>query len=184
MTAVRRRDLFVAADVAAALIAVTALIAAAVHFFAAGWMRTMLDFGFEGVPHTIGSATEIFLANSRVLAAVLVAGVALQIGRTAADSGPARIIARVIVSVCDGALLVACALHVLLVGAAFGAYGGRTIVPTLLHGTFELAGFSVGLALYLAARREALSTRRFAATALTAVALLAVAALFEAFTNA
>lgn len=184
MTAVRGRDLRVAADVAGLLIAATALIAAIVHFAAAGSTRALLDFGFDGVPHTFGTAAEIFLDNVRVLAAVLAACIAVQVGRRAEPSPITKIAVPVITAVCDGALIVACFLHVLLVGAAFGAYGGRTIFPTLLHGPFELAGFSVGLALYVVGRRESLSPARFATTTITAVGLLAIAALLEAFTRA
>jgi hypothetical protein len=184
VSAVRGRDLRLTGDVAALLIAATALIAAIVHFAAAGPMRALLGFGFEGVPHTPGTAARIFFDNVRVLGAVLAAAVAVQVGRNVGASPSAQALAGLIVAVCDGALIVACALHVAMVGAAFGAYGSRTIGSALLHGPFELAGFSVGLSLYLAGRRERLSVRRFATVALAAVALLAVAALLETFTRA
>lgn len=184
MTAFGGRDLRATADVAAILLAVAAVIAVAIHFLAAATTRALLGFGFAGVPHTFATAATIFLDNSRVLAAVLAGCLAVQIGRHLEPSPTTGILGPMIVAVCDGALLIASAFHVLMVGAAFGAYGSRTIRSTLLHGPFELGGFSVGLALYLAGRREQLSVRRFATAALTAVALLAVAALLETFTRA
>jgi hypothetical protein len=184
MKAARGRDLHLAAEVAAGLIAATAVISAGVHFLGAAWTRRLLGFGFEGVPHTLGTAGGIFLANVRVLGAVLASCLAVQVGRKVGVSPSTKALAGLIVAVCDGALIVLCAVHVVMVGAAFGAYGPRIIGSTLLHGPFEVAGFSVGLALYLAGRRERLSGRRFATTALTAVGLLAVAAALETFTRA
>jgi hypothetical protein len=70
---------------------------------------------------------------------------------------------------------------VLLIGAAYGAYGERTVAATLAHGPFELAAFSLALGLYVSARRERLPRGVLVTVSLAAVAALALAALLEAF---
>jgi hypothetical protein len=177
----RPGELQLAPKVAALLLALTAATAAAVHFLAAEQARQTLGFGFAGVPHTLGSAASIFANNARVLAAVLVACLAVQAGRGLADSACARALGQGLALICDGTLLVLCCLHVVVIGAAYGAYGLRTVRATVVHGPFELAAFSIGLALYLAARCERLSPARFALSAASAFALLAVGATLEAF---
>jgi len=181
VSAPRPTNLGLATKVAGLLLAVTAAIAAGVHFFAAERARATLDFGFAGVPHTLGTAVGIFVNNSRVLAAILAAGIAVQAGRELAESTLSRAFVQALVLICDCALLLFCCLNVLVIGAAYGAYGLRTLQATAAHGPFELAAFSTGLALYLAARRESLARRRFAAGAAVAFALLMVGAVVEAY---
>jgi hypothetical protein len=176
-----RPDLRLATKLAADLLALTAAIAATVHLLAAERAREWLDFGFAGVPHTVGTAASIFGNNARILAGILAASVAVQVGRAAAGTRATRIFAALIASICDGGLIVACSLQVIVIGAAYGAYGFRTVEATAAHGPFELAAYSVALALYLSARCEPLGWPRFARISVAASALLVVGALLEAF---
>ena len=94
-----------------------------------------------------------------------------------------RIALRLAVAVFDLVLLLVATFHVVYVGAAVGAYGGRTVEAMLPHGPVELGAFAMALALYLEARRERLSRQRIAVTALVSFAALAVAALLEVFVD-
>jgi hypothetical protein len=176
MRALRGEELLGAARVAAALSAGAVAIAIAVHLTAAAEAREALRFSFPGVPNRLGEAAGIFLNNARVLLAVLAACL---LRRTA--SGLAGAAGRAVAAICDLALLVGCGFQVLVLGAAVGAYGGRTLGSIAAHGPFELAAFSLALALYLEARRTALAPRRLLATAAIALACLAVGALLETF---
>ena len=180
MTAARPGELLLATKVAALLVGLTAATAMAVHFLAAERAREALGFGFAGVPHSFATAAGIFTNNARVRAAILVACLAVRIGREIAESDFARTVALAIAMVCDGTLLVLCCFHIVVIGAAYGAYGLQTVRATVLHGPFELAAFSIGLSLYLSARCEPLGWRRFACTSATALALLAAGAGLEA----
>jgi hypothetical protein len=181
VTAARPGSLRLATKVAALLLAATAAIAIAVHLLAPARARATLGYGFGGVPHTLGTATGILVNNARVLAAILAASIAVQAGRELADSALARAFVKALVLVCDSALLLFSSANVLLIGAAYGAYGLRTLRATAAHGPFELAAFSIGLALYLVARREPLAARPFAAGAGAAFALLMIGAIVEAY---
>jgi hypothetical protein len=163
-------DLTRAPTVAATLAALTALTSLAVHLLSADEARELLGFTFEGLPKRPGESVDVFTNNVRVLGAVLVACGIVQIARHSA-----------IVAVCDVALLVGCAVHVLLVGAALGAYGSQTLKTVLAHAPFELGAFSLVLALYAAVRRERVSAWRLVGTALAATAALAVGAVLEVF---
>ncbi|MBS1679780.1 MAG: stage II sporulation protein M [Actinobacteria bacterium] len=163
------------------LLAATVTTATAVHFLAAAEARQMLGFGFAGVRHTPATALGIFANNARVLAAILAAAIVVQAGRELAASAPSRAFPQALTSVCDCALLLFCSLNVLAVGAAYGAYGLRTVRATVVHGPFELAAFSLALALYLASRRERLDRRRCATAAGVACALLMIGAILEAY---
>ena len=81
----------------------------------------------------------------------------------------------------DAALALGVLVNTALVGAALGAYGARMAVAMLPHGPVELAAYALALALYLHARRHALSVRRVAATAAACLSLLAVGAVLETF---
>jgi hypothetical protein len=163
------------------LLAATVATAVAVHFLAAEEARRTLGFGFAGVPHTPATALAIFVDNTRVLAAILVAAIVVQAARELAGSSLSRAYEQALTSVCDCALLLFTCLNVLAVGAAYGAYGLRTVRATVVHGPFELAAFSIALALYLASRRERLDRRRCAAGAGAACALLMLGAILEAY---
>jgi hypothetical protein len=163
------------------LLALTSLTATAVRLACADAARRLLGFDFPGVPAEPAVAAHIFLNNARLLAGVLVACVAVQLAQRDDGDGLPRILLRVMAAVCDGALLVGCAMHVLVVGIAFGAYGARTLAATAVHGPVELAGFSLALGLYATARRERLPARTLARTALAAPGTLALAAVLETF---
>lgn len=179
MTPARPGSSQLATKVAALLVGLTGGTAMAVHFLAAERARATLDFGFAGVPHTFGTAAGIFANNARVLAAILVACLAVQVGRGLTEPAFARTVGQAIAVICDATLLVLCCLQIVVIGAAYGAYGLQTVRATVLHGPFELAAFSIGLALYLSARCEPLCWRRFVSTSASALALLAAGAVLE-----
>lgn len=172
-------DLATAACVAAALLALAGVTALGVRLAAAGAVRDLLGFGFAGTPARLGEAAQIFVNNVRLLAAVVLAALVAQLAqRGEPGAGPAS---RAVVWLCDAVLIAVAAGHAILVGAGVGAYGGRMVLGLLPHGPVELAAFATGLALYVAARREAVSPRRFVARSTVAVIGLAVAAPMEVF---
>lgn len=181
MNAVAAVDLGVTARVAAWLAGLTALTALAIHLVAGAATRDLLAFGFGGVEPTFGTAAGIFANNVRVLAAVLVAAAAVQLGFTERGDRWEGATLFALRSLCDAVIALGCAIHVLVIGAAFGAYGGRTLAATALHAPGELAAFSLALGLYLRARRGRADLRTFAVTSTLAVGALAVAALAETF---
>ena len=71
--------------------------------------------------------------------------------------------------------------NVLVVGAAVGVYGERMVRAMLPHGPFEVAAYSLALALYLQGRSRPLPAARLAGTIAASVALLALAALLETY---
>ncbi len=160
-----RIELPLAGKLAADLLAITAAVAALVHFFAAERARDLLGFG----------------SNTKILAAVLAACLAVQVGRAAAEGQATRLAYRSLACVCDGTLLLACSIQVVVIGAAYGAYGLRTVEATVAHGPFELAAFSLGLALYIDGRCAPLRWTRFANCAAAAITLLAIGAALEAY---
>lgn len=166
---------------AAALVGLAALTAIAVHLFSAAEARHLLGFTFPGLPRRLTESEAIFLNNARVLAAILVAcgvvQVTVQPSRVATD----RALALAVRTVCDVVIGLGCLFNVLMVGSSLGAYGARALATMLPHGPFELGAFSLALSLYLAARRGALTRRRYAVTAGLAVAALAVGAVLEVF---
>jgi hypothetical protein len=181
VSAPRTADLVGAARVAAALAALTAVAAIAVRLAAADTARRLLGFTFEGVPREPGEAAAIFANNVRVLAAVLTACAMVQVARHRARGRWERALGRGLTAMCDAALAGGCALHVLLVGSAFAAYGQRTLAVVIAHGPFELAAFSLVLQLYLAGRRDQLCVRRPVAVALASTAALAAGAVLEVY---
>ncbi|HET6507068.1 MAG TPA: hypothetical protein VFG42_09775 [Baekduia sp.] len=140
--------------------------------------REALGLTFPGLPRTLGSAEEVFAANARLLGVTAIAAAVATLLRGTGWAG------RVPVALCDLALALGCALHVLLVGAALGGYGAKALAYILPHGPVELAGFSIGLALYAEARVGRLTARAAVGPVVLAIALLAVAAGLEVFTGA
>jgi hypothetical protein len=172
-------DLFTAVRITGALLALAALTAVTVRLAAAGPARDLLGFGFAGTPARLGEAVAIFWNNLRLLAAVVLAAVVAQLARLEAPDRGAAI--RAVLWLCDAVLIVAAAGHAVLVGSGVGAYGERMVLGLLPHGPVELAAFALGLALYVAARREQVAPWRFAALAAAGVVGLAIAAPMEVF---
>jgi hypothetical protein len=77
----------------------------------------------------------------------------------------------------------AVAANVIVVGASLGAYGTRMLRATLPHGPFELAAYSLALALYLQGRRWPLPLRLALGVGALSVATLALAAALETYVN-
>ena len=177
-----RTDLLAAARVAGLATTLVALVAAGVRLALVQDARDWLGFTFPGLPHRMSEAVDIFVNNGTLLTGVLVACVV--VGAALPEPGARRterIALRLAVAVFDLVLLLVATFHVVYVGAAVGAYGGRTVEAMLPHGPVELGAFALALAQYLAARRERLSRQRIAVTALVSFAGLAVAALLEVF---
>ncbi|MDW5597555.1 hypothetical protein VSS74_24610 [Conexibacter stalactiti] len=170
-----------ALHVALTLAGATLVTAIAVRLAVAADARDLLGFGFAGVPADAGTAAGIFATNTRVLGGVLAACVAVQLGRRQPGDGLPGALLSVLVTVCDAAVLLGCALHALYVGAAIGAYGTRTLEVLVAHGPVEIAAFALALGLYVTARRRTVAVRVTVMTALVAVALLALGALLETF---
>jgi hypothetical protein len=160
------------------VLAAVAVVAVVVRLAWAGAARDALGLTFPGLPRTLGSMGEVFGANVRLLGVIAIAAA------VAALLHGERRAARIPVAVCDAALALGGALHVLLVGAALGGYGTRALSYILPHGPVELAGFAVGLAVYAEARAGRLAARTAVVSVVMAIALLAVAAGLEVFTGA
>jgi hypothetical protein len=79
-----------------------------------------------------------------------------------------------------GAAVVA---NLIVVGASLGAYGTRMLRATLPHGPFELAAYSLALALYLQGRRRSLSLRLVLPVTALSITALALAAVLETYVN-
>lgn len=170
-----------AGAVAAILLTACAVIALIVHVALAAASREWLAFPFAGIPARPGEALMIFLHNLRALSAV--AGLLL-IAQSAlskpGEPGRASRILRLSGEVLLGA---AVAANLIVVGASLGAYGTRMLRATLPHGPFELAAYSLALALYLQGRRRALPPRLTLGVAALSVATLALAAVLETYVN-
>ena len=162
------------------LLAVTAVVAVVTLALAAAPARETLGFTFSGVPATWSEAASIFLANLEVtligFAAAFVASWPRLVDSPAAGrAGPwPRRAADLVVAV-------VVLQNVIVVGAAVGAYGTRMVGALFPHGPVELLAFSATLALYLIARRSAVSVRMAATLGGAGVLLLALAAAAEAF---
>lgn len=141
--------------------------------------RRWLHYTFPGVPARLNSAAWIFTNNSRellgVLGLLLIAQIAAR--RNERPTSAQRLVRAGGELVLAGAI----AANVLVVGAAVGAYRERMVRAMLPHGPFEVAAYSLALALYLQGRRRPLSALRLAGTIAASVALLALAALLETF---
>lgn len=174
MTAVPLTDCRRAAFLSVTMIVAAAVVAAVVHSFAAAAMRAWLDFPFSGIPPELSRVIAILLNNLRLLAALFAGAVVAQLAVRTGARGMAPI-----AWICDAIVVVGCVVHVLLVGATVGAYGDRGVAALLPHGPVELAGFSLGLSVYVAARRERLALPRALGVAGLAVLVLTVAAVLE-----
>jgi hypothetical protein len=175
MTA-RLDDLTRAACLAGTIALATALLAAGVRLLAAGELRAWLGFEFVGIPPRLGELVAIVLNNLALLGVALGGAVVAQLRRRR----PARGL-RALVWACDAIIVLECLQHVVLVGVTLGAYGRTGLAAVLPHGPVELAGFSVGLSLYVSSRREALAWRRGLALAALAAGTLVLAAVLEVF---
>lgn len=164
--------------IGAGVVVAIACVALVVRLAFADAARDALGLTFPGLPRTLGSFVEVFSANVRLLGVTVIAAA---VAATLRGQGWAG---RVPVVVCDLALALGCALHAVLVGAALGGYGSHALAYILPHGPVELAGFAVGLAVYVEARRGTLAPRAAARPLVMAIALLAVAAGLEVFTGA
>ena len=181
MTELRAAELGLAARVAAILVALTAATAVGVRVAAPETARELLGFDFGGVPRRPDQVVGIFANNLRVLGALLAACAAAQLARHAVTARWEQTLLRAVTSVCDVAVIAGCALHLLLIGSALGAYGRRTLELVLAHGPFELVAFSLALALYVDARRMRLPVERVLDVALLAPVALAFGAVLEVY---
>jgi hypothetical protein len=169
-----------AGAVAAILTAACGVIALIVHLALAAAARHWLAFPFSGIPARPAIAASIFLHNLRALAAVW--GLLL-IARSALWNAdvPGRLFRTLRLS---GEVLLgaAVAANVIVVGASLGAYGTRMLRAILPHGPFEVAAYSLAIALYLQGRR-ALPLRLVLPVTALSVAALALAAVLETYVN-
>lgn len=168
------------------LVAVCGVAALAVSVFAAADVRDLLGYGFDGIPDRVGEVGAILLNNLRMLAGVFAAAAVAQLARGVATDGSAlgalvSGFGRALAWVCDLAVAGSALGHALLIGAATGAYGDRLLSFLLPHGPFELAAYSVALALYVEVRRGAVPARRWIASAAVAVGALALGAPLEVY---
>jgi hypothetical protein len=170
-----------AGAVAAILAAACGVIALSVHLALAAAARHWLAFPFTGIPARPASAAGIFLHNLRALAAVWGLLLIAQSALWNADV-PGRT-CRVLRLSGEALLGAAVAANLIVVGASLGAYGTRMLRATLPHGPFELAAYSLALALYLQGRRRSLPLRLAFGVAALSVATLALAAVLETYVN-
>jgi hypothetical protein len=171
----------VAGAIAAMSLIACGVIAVTVHVVLADAAGHWLAFPFTGIPARPATALMIFLHNVRALAAVW--GLLLIAQSTlwgAGEPGRASGILRRSGEVMLGA---AVAANLVVVGASLGAYGARMLRATLPHGPFELAAYSLALALYLQGRRRPLSVRLVGNVVALSVAVLALAAVLETYVN-
>lgn len=178
---VEREDLVATARVALCLTALAVVVSVVVHLAAAEDVRGFLGFTFPGVPERLGEARAIFVNNARIMLAVVVAGGVVQAAVRANAEGLSRGAMTAMVRFCDVALVLFSLIQIVIVGAAIGAYGGETLGTILPHLPFELAAFSLVLAVYLRARREPLRARHLIVAASVAAVLLCVGAFVEVY---
>lgn len=128
--------------------------------------RRELAFGFSGPSRHLGDALDLAVHNGRYVAAVLVACLAIRWAPT-------------IRWVIDAGLAGLLVLNAALIGLALGAYGARLVAALAVHGTLELAAFSLSGGAYLRVRHGAMRRRHFAGAMGGALGLLALAAVAE-----
>jgi hypothetical protein len=171
--------------VAAAIIAATLVIAAAVALGFGSEARHTLHFGFAGVPPRFGEALSIFLSNSKLAATCWSAALVAQLRWLATSEDRAEVLAlavRGLSFVCDGVLCAAAFLNLLMVGGGLAVYRFRLLPAILPHGPFELAGFCVAVSFYLHARRNRVADlRTWVVPAMWTLALLGIAAGLETY---
>jgi hypothetical protein len=170
-----------AGAVAAILAAACGVIALLIHLALAAAVRHWLAFPFTGIPPRLAIAASIFLHNLRALAAVWGLLLIAQSALWNADV-PGRT-CRVLRLSGEVLLGAAVAANLIVVGASLGAYGTRMLRAILPHGPFELAAYSLALALYLQGRRRPLQVRLMLRVVALSVAALALAALLETYMN-
>ena len=93
-----------------------------------------------------------------------------------APRAPDKRTARLAVRLGELILAGAITANIVVVGAALGAYRERMAIALMPHGPFELAAYSLAIALYLQDRRRNLPAAYVATVAAACVALLAIAA--------
>ncbi len=141
--------------VAGALTLAALLIALVTRLYFAAQARSWLGYPFTGIPAAPGVAAAIFTHNLRAL---LTVGGALLVAQMSHWARPVpKGIDRVLLIAVELALAAAVLGNLLMIGVSFGAYGPRMISATLPHGPFELASYSLALALYLQGRRRRLA---------------------------
>ncbi len=153
-------------------------LAVVVRLLCAPSVKAWLGFTFPGVPATFGEALQIFRANLPLIMGGLAA--ALAVGWRGVDA-EASAPWRGVRLVCDLIVGLIVARNVVVVGAAVGAYGVPMVRVLLPHGPLELLSLCLLLALYLQARRTPLAVAQALRVVAVAAAMLALAALLEAF---
>jgi hypothetical protein len=171
-----------AARIASALTLLTAAVAAVVNLAFAGTARHWLGFPFTGVSARPSEAVAILLHNLRWLLAIGGLLLVAQTRHWPGEAGDGRL-HRGIQRLGEALLGAGVAINVAVVGAGLGAYGERMVSAILPHGPFELAAYSLALALYLQGRDKPLPARQILGIAATAILMLAIAAVLETFVN-
>ena len=159
----------------AACIVVAGIVAVAAPAQARAW----LGFTFPGVAPRPAVAVGIFAHNLRSLSGVLVLLIFSRLVARAPEERSARLAVRL------GELILAGAItaNIAVVAVALGAYRERMLITLMPHGPFELAAYSLALALYLQDRRHNQPAAHVAKVAIACVALLAIAAVLETWVN-
>lgn len=168
-----------AVTVSVLTIAACAVTAWAVAVAAPVPARDWLGFTFPGVAARPSIAVGIFAHNLRSLAGVFVLLFFARLAPRAPDRRTARLAVRL------GELILAGAItaNIVVVGAALGAYRERMAIALMPHGPFELAAYSLAIALYLQDRRRNLPAAYVATAGAACVALLAIAAVLETWVS-
>jgi hypothetical protein len=130
--------------------------------------RPWLELELSAPSGGVGAALEIFVANARLAAAVLV-------GAIAVSSFPGL---RGCLDVVCGALAM---VNVAVLGVAFGVYGLPLVSRVAMHTALELAAFSLTAGSYLAARDQQLAVAALLLATAIAGVLLVTAAVAETY---
>jgi len=170
-----RLALCVALLALAGVLVIAGVVGVAFASDARGWLR----YTFRAEPADAGEATAIFADNCWALLGVVgLLVIAQAAART--PNGPRRS-QRWLRAGGELVLAAVIAHNVLVVGAALGAYRTRMVWAMLPHGPVELAAYALALGLYLRGRRRPLPAAQIAGTLAASVALLAAAAVLEAY---
>jgi hypothetical protein len=130
--------------------------------------RRLLGFDFDPPARRPGQTIEIAATNLRLVAAALLAALVVR-GRPQLRRP------------LDATLAALLALNTATLGVALGAYGPRLVGALAPHAPLELAAFSLGGGVYLAARGAHISTGALIAVAAVAVTLVAAGAIVETY---
>lgn len=155
---------------ASALMVVAAAVVAATG--SGGFFRDQLQFGFAGVPRTIGEAAGIALHNAKFAAGAL-------IGAAITPHTTQRM--RHVVDAVLGMVLV---VNAVAIGLVLGAYGSRAMAALALHAPLEIAAMSLAGGAYLRSRTVRLGTSGVAVVGAGSIVLLALAAALETYASA